>query len=290
MKFHGCQLYTVLAPVGVRTVLYLSDRRRACSPCGFALARQPKRCSGGCWLSCGLAPSALPALVSPSPLSSPALAPRAFATFGGSAPAFAARRAHPPERGVGAPLVPPARRYAPALARRVPAAGVRTVPWLAPRPRACLSAFGGLRNGCRRCAPFGVPARAVRPLRVRALSALRAPFARVLRAIALRPPALSGLLHQQKRGFGRAGRPLSGLRLRALRALLAPQRRSPSRALRPACEPFGLFDCICLCGFRLLCRVGVSGGCLAGVSNGALRLTDTPARLARERDFALTLP
>lgn len=216
-------------------------------PFGFALARQPRRCSGACGLSCGLSPfGRLTPLFRLTALSSPALASARLRHLWRLAICLAARRAHPLARGVGAPLF--AYRASRDCARLVPAGGVRTVPWLAPRPRACLCAlWARYATVGRRCAPFGAPARAVRPLRVRALSALRAygnaiasrlalraPFARVLRAIALRPPALSGTPALHTRGFGRAGRPLSGLRLR-----LPLKGGRPRVPFAPLARPFG---------------------------------------------------
>lgn len=139
----------------------------------------------------------------------------------------------------------------------------------------------GLRAGSAR-APFGVPARAVRPLRVRALSA---PLRSLASSALLRPPALSGTPALQKRGYGRAVRPLSGLCPSKAVALARPPPRL--RALW-ALRLHSLFGLRLFCGW--VCLAGVSGGVSGGVSIGAPRLTDTPARLAREYDFTLTLP
>lgn len=127
-------------------------------------------------------------------------------------------------------------------------------------------------------APFGVPARAVRGFR---------PALSPLRSVRLRSPLCSARPRSLELYTYKSG--ASGVRVARYRGF-APQRRSPSRALRPACEPFGLFDCIRSLAFAGGCRAGVSGGCRAGVSNGATRLTDTPALLERKYDFTLTLP
>lgn len=132
-------------------------------------------------------------------------------------------------------------------------------------------------------APFGVPARAVRPLRARALSApLRSPASSAL----LRPPALSGTLHVQK----------TGLRACGASAIGAPPLKGgrPRSPFAPLARPFGALRLHSLFGLRGLCRAvcgwGVSGGVSGGDVEGATRLINTPARLALERDFTLTLP
>lgn len=105
-----------------------------------------------------------------------------------------------------------------------------------PRPRACLSAFGGLRSVGRRCAPFGVPARAVgAPLRFApARSALRAyGNASACRGCsALRSPASSALsrsVRPRSLDFYTNKSGASGARCSALGASLA----RPSGACLP---------------------------------------------------------
>lgn len=119
----------------------------------------------------------------------------------------------------------------------------------------------GFRAGSAR-APFGVPARAVRPLRARALSALWAPFACVLRPLgSVRPRSLE--LQHYKSGA-------SGVRCVRYRGF-APQRRSPSLALRPACAPLRCALTAFLLWLSLVLRVGVSGGCVGRVCGRGCR-------------------
>ena len=112
-----------------------------------------------------------------------------------------------------------------------------------------------------------------------------------LRSVRLRPPLCSVRPPPPNSTTTIAGLRACGASAIGASPLKGGRPRSP---FAPLVRPFGALRVPCLFGFRLLCRAGLRAvcraGCLAGVSNGALRLTDTPARLARERDFALTLP
>lgn len=151
--------------------------------------------------------------------------------------------------------------------------------WLS--PLAC--AFGLRLLGIGRRAPLrGARTRGCVASPRALFASLRSPAS----SASLRPPALSKTLPLQKRGFGRAVRPLSG---RCPEKAVALARPSPRlRALRA-------LRLHSLGGLRWVCRVGCVGRvCRAGVGRvcriGAPRLTDTPALLARERDVTLTLP
>lgn len=249
----------------------------------WALARQPRRCSGACGLSCGLSPSALNALVSPYG------AILARARFGTASPPLAAR--HLP---CSAPRPPPrtGRRSAPLRLSRF--ARLRSA-----RPRgrgsdgavACApspSVFVRLRRATQ-CGSAVRPFRGARtrggcsaPLRARVLRASRS-----ARCVLRSAPSARALWNSSTTNAGLRARGSSaiGAALARLRRCLPLKGGRPRVPFAPLARPFGALRVPCLFGFRLLCWAG----CLAGVSNGAPRLTDTPARLARERAFILTL-
>lgn len=87
-----------------------------------------------------------------------------------------------------------------------------------------------------------------------------------LRSVRLRPPLCSVRPRSLELQHYKSG--ATGVRCVRYRGF-APQRRSPSLALRPACEPFGLFDCIrslaCACSAGgcvwRVCRAGYLAGC-----------------------------
>lgn len=215
------------------------------------------------WLSGGLrAAPALTPLYRLSPRSAPALRCRAASPLCGSLRAAPTRRARPLRGASWRASAPPDSLTAIGRLGNSPAGGVRWVPWLRPVPALVCAPSARLRNGRSARAPFGVPARAVgAPLRFApAFSALRAPPA--ASSASLRPPALSGTLHVQKRVSARACASAIGRRGRALRALLARNAAALARAPPRLRAPSGRFERkVSLACARIVGRV-VSGGCV----------------------------
>lgn len=244
-------------------------------------ARAAERLSGGL-----RAPRALTPLFrlrrSPRPRSGAAL----LRHFRGSLRAAPTRRARPLHGASWRASAPPDSLTAIGRLGNSPAAGVRWVPWLRPVPALVCAPSARLRNGRSARAPSGCPhARWV----LRSASLPRSPrFAlRPLRPPlrSVRPRSLD--IYTYNGGSPRVRvRPPSGGACAPFGRCL-PETRPPSPALRPACAPLRG----ALSAKSLWLAHGLSGGlCRAGVSNGAPRLTDTPALLARECDFTLTLP
>lgn len=220
-------------------------------------SRAAERLSGGLRASPALTPL-FRLRRSPRPRSGAAL----LRHFRGSLRAAPTRRARPLHGASWRASAPPDSLTAIGRLGNSPAAGVRWVPWLRPVPALVCAPSARLRNGRSARAPFGVPARAVgAPLRFApAFSALRAPPA--ASSASLRPPALSGTLHVQKRVSARASSSAIGRRVRALRALLARNAAALARAPPRLRAPSGRFERkVSLACARIVGRF-VSGGCV----------------------------